>query len=397
MPVIWSPDGQLNVAHDPSDLPETASQGGVQSGALTRAKNVRLDERGKAIVRDGSSVINASAMGASVNWLEVQAGTRYSFAGTVIYENEVSLATGLTDAEWSAIQYSPYNDATPNVFALNGTDRKRIEDGAVAEWGIEAPTLAPTLSVGVGSGLTGQYNAKYTYVRKVDDVVVCESNPSPAADISVVLSGQSLSVAVTQPTDPQVTHIRVYRTSAGGLTYNYDSEIAASTRYSYSFTHDWEETDDYITGTGYHWSLTTDAVTISDGTGGTGSGGGSTPSARVAISDQLSFVVGDDAGYRLDSDGSAYRRLGSTAYTAISGEWLLTGSNSDYEARATLVSGSTPSTGTLDSWLGLGTDRTWTLTSTSSAQSVLTIEIRDATTLEVLDSATITLETESLA
>lgn len=397
MAILFSPDGALNIAHDPADLPEAAGDTGSRSGAMTRCKNLRLDERGKAKTRDGSAALNGSAMGDGANWLEVQAGTRYAFAGTVIYEDETSLETGLTDAVWSAMQYSAYNDATPNVFALNGTDRKRIEDGAVYEWGLEAPTIAPTLAIGIGTGLTGKYNAKYTYVRKVDGVVVAESNPSPAASVPVVLADQSMSVTVTQPDDTQVTHIRVYRTSTNGEVYNYDSEISAGTRYTYAYVHDWEESEDYVAGNGYHWTTTAD-VTISDGTGSAPSGGSSSSSGRVNISDAGPYVYASgSAAYKLGSDGKAYYTADSASYVAISGQWLITGSNSDYECRATKVSGSTPTTGTIGSWESLGSDRAWTLAVPTSGTrySVLTIEIRAASTEVVLVTATVELTAES--
>lgn len=399
MALYFSPDGALNVAADPSDLPQTSSDAGILSGAMVRCKNLRLEESGKARTRDGSTKLNGTPLAAGVNWLEVQAGTRYAFAGTAIYEDEVSIATGLTDAEWTAMQYNPYNDPTPNIFATNGTDRKRIEDSVVSEWGIAAPTVAPTLAVGTGKGLTGEYNAIYTYVRKVGSVVVAESNPSDPADNGVVLADQSLAVAVTQPDDTQVTHIRVYRTQDGGESYFLDSEIPASTLYAYGYMHDWEESEAYIEGTGYHFT-TTSTVAISDGTTSESSGGEPGGSGLVSISDHSAFRVTvtpspATAAYKLDNDGIAYYKGPATSYTAISGTWLLSGAVADYEARATIVSG-TLTSGTTGSWLSLATDREWVRTSLSGyAQCVLTVEIRNATTLEVLDAATITLTSEA--
>ena len=396
MAVFWSPSGDLNVAHDPSDLPEQVDGNNIASGAMVRCKNLRLDERGKARTRDGSTKLNASAITTSLTWLEVQAGVRYAFGGGIIYEDETSLVSGLATSAWSAIQYNPFNDPTPNIFALNGTDRKRIEDGEVLEWGIEAPTIAPTLTVGTGKGLTGEYNAKYTYVRKVGTVVVAESDPSPAASATIILSDQSLSAAITQPSDLQVTHIRLYRTQNGGETYLFDSEIPALTAYAYGYIHDWEATDEYIVGNGYHFTTTSD-VEISDGTG-TGASGETGAGGSVAISDQNTMVFDASsatAGYRLDSDSSAYRTNSSGTYVAIGGEWRLQGVVADYEARATLVSGSSP-TGTLGSWLALSSDRTWSITSTSGYDTcTLTIEIRSAASQAVLDTATIILQVEA--
>jgi len=255
---FFSPDGSLNVAVDASDLPETEGR----SGALVRCKNMRTNEAGKAITRDGSAKLNSSALEDSIWLIEEQAGARFTFSGTQIYEDESSIDTGLTDAQWSSIKYNAFNDTTDNIFALNGTDRKRIESSTVYEWGIDAPTVAPTLATGHGVGLTGQYNVKYTYVRKVGSVIVTESNPSPAADDSIVLTNQSLAVSITESSDTQVTHIRLYRTLANGIIYYLDSEVTANLTIAYGYSEEFEATDVYIADDGYKF-------TIEDDTNGT--------------------------------------------------------------------------------------------------------------------------------
>jgi hypothetical protein len=254
MTIIFSPSGSLDVAKDPSELPEVADQNNFMSGAMVRCKNLRLNEQGKAKTRDGSAKLNATAI-ASITWIEVQATVRYSFAGTAIYADEASIATGLANAQWAAIQYNAFNDTTQQVFALNGTDRKRIQGSTVYEWGIAAPSAGPTVRSGAGAGLTGEYNARYTYVRKVSSTVVAESDPSPAATTSAVLVNSSLAITPTQPTDPQVTHIRFYRTTANGVTYSFAGEVAINSTYDYGYAHNFEESDEYESGTGYKFTI----------------------------------------------------------------------------------------------------------------------------------------------
>jgi hypothetical protein len=249
----FNPTGSLNVAVDASDL---------QDGDLVRCKNMRIDQQGLAKTRDGSAKLNSSAINTEMWWLEEMAGSRYAFSGTDIYEDESSIDSDVTSAQWAAIQYNSFNDSTKQIFALNGTDRKRITSGVVNEWGIAAPETAPTLGIGSGEGLTGQYNAKYTYVRKVGTALVAESNPSPAADTAQVLANQSLSVGFTQSSDSQVTHARLYRTLAGGSLYYIDIEIPVNITYTHGYVQDWESDDAYIAGDGYKF-------TIADSTHGT--------------------------------------------------------------------------------------------------------------------------------
>lgn len=260
MTVFFNPTGTLNISWDAADLEGQSDGNNEQSGMMTRCKNLRVNQNGQLKTRDGTTTVNATAMHQDIWLVEEMStlGTRYTFAGTTIYEDESSLETGLTSAQWSAIQYNAFNDTTKQIYALNGTDRKRITAGAVNEWGIAAPATAATLSTGSGAGLTGTYKARYTYVRKVGNAVVAESNPSPVSD-PIVLADQSLVVNVTEPTDTQVTHIRLYRTLNGGDLYYLDSEIATGSN-AYGYVHPWEATDTpaYISGTGYKFTITDD-------------------------------------------------------------------------------------------------------------------------------------------
>lgn len=254
MSIIFDATGALNVAADPSDLPQSGDAINITSDALTRCKNLRINQKGIAKTRDGSTKLNASAIATAIWWIEEQVGVRYTFAGTAIYRNESSIQTGLTSAQWAAAKYNAFNDTTQQIFALNGTDRKRIQASSVYEWGITAPVDAPTLSVGDGIGLTGRFNAKYTYLRKVGAVVVAESNPSPYADDYITLDNKSLLVSVTASGDAQVTHIRLYRTEADGVIYYRDQEIPTGS-FVYGYSESFEKTDAYLSGEGYKFTI----------------------------------------------------------------------------------------------------------------------------------------------
>lgn len=282
MAVKFKPTGFLNISADPSVLPSASDGKNESSGEMTRCTNMHLDAPGAAVTRRGSSKVHVSALDQLVPHLLVEmAGDRYAFAGTKIYRNEASIATGLTSSRWSAIEYSAFNVTTQSIFAVNGTDRKRITGSTVAEWGIDAPASAPTLNSGDITGYAytyaweGTYHAtmnsyqigttrnnyqclfdweqsiavadaspnyhlwffegsgtysdkdrigvKYTYCRKSGSTLECESNPSPPAYTEGV---SLLKVAWSASADAQVTHVRVYRTLAAGAIYYYAGEYA---------------------------------------------------------------------------------------------------------------------------------------------------------------------------
>jgi hypothetical protein len=99
------------------------------------------------------------------------------------------------------------------------------------------------------------------------------------------------------------------------------------------------------------------------------------------------------AGFELTSGGIGQRVVNATPTTLFT--WLRSGSAGDYECRMSNVSG-TVSTGTVGSWLLLSSTRGWGVSKSGVGIKtyVGTLEIRDASTLVVLASCTITLTAE---
>ena len=227
MSVIFKPSGSLDTSSAATDLPEQAIGNTGVSEALARSKNLNNDRIGFVETRAGSKVIGNSAINEVPNFISVQAGARYAFCSTSIFKDESSIASSLASGndQYSVIQYNQFNDTSEMMYAVNGAVRKRIDGTSVFEWGIEPPTDAATLGVGTGSGLTGSYKVRYTYVRKVGTTIVSESNPSPESSAQA-MSDQALRVTFTASSDAQVTHVRVYRTLANGEIHFVDQDVA---------------------------------------------------------------------------------------------------------------------------------------------------------------------------
>lgn len=217
--MIFKPTGTLNVTTDPTIIGD---------GDMQRCKNLRIDKNGIAKTRDAKAKLNETAISMPSKIIE-QIGNRYSL-GASIYKNESSISSGYSSTDkWDAILYNPYNSTTQSIYASNITYQKRIENETVYKWGIAAPTSAPTIAIGSSTGLTGDYNAKYSYCRKEGSVVVSESNLSDAASAAVTLANQSLSITWSASSDSQVTHVRIYRTLTDGEVYYHDQDIAIGT------------------------------------------------------------------------------------------------------------------------------------------------------------------------
>lgn len=124
-------------------------------------------------------------------------------------------------------------------------------------------------------------------------------------------------------------------------------------------------------------------------------GGGNVTLNAATVSENGTAV--QTTSYRISSDGFVYHG-DNGAYTSRY-RWTAE-PVTNYEARVTLVSGDSPSGSTVGSWLALSTTRTWSIVASiandGSVFSTLSVEIRDATSLAVVATATITIIAERL-
>lgn len=112
--------------------------------------------------------------------------------------------------------------------------------------------------------------------------------------------------------------------------------------------------------------------------------------AAAILTDGSPFSYGSGirtASYKIDADGYVYHSDNGT-YTQQYA-WKQSGSASDFDAYATVLSGSV--SGTTGSWVNLGTDREWSVVDASNdgidETAEMTVQIRNASTLAVLATA----------
>lgn len=116
----------------------------------------------------------------------------------------------------------------------------------------------------------------------------------------------------------------------------------------------------------------------------------------VSVDDVTISPTNASSTYRLESSGAVSKTTASGGTTSL-GDWIspTSAAGANYEVRATVNSGSL-SSGTTGSWTALSSNQLWVRQQTSIGTSScnLTIEIRHATTLVVLNTASITLNAE---
>lgn len=103
-----------------------------------------------------------------------------------------------------------------------------------------------------------------------------------------------------------------------------------------------------------------------------------------------------EAGFHLDNDRNAYM-IGGFGGTRVLYQWLPSGDAANYQVLASVVSGAIP-TGPLDAYVGLETDRLWTISNGGggNVSTVLQITIQDKATSTVHATAQVTLTAKNV-
>lgn len=166
---------------------------------------------------------------------------RYRVAGQTLYRDETAIFTSLSSNLFTTIvPFRPLLDDSLWAFVVDESGMKKDDGTNTFTWGIAASTTAPTAQAGTDNGsLAGDYTLRYTYLRKTSTGQIAhESNPSPVSN-TATLTNHAVLADIADSSDSQVTHVRVYRTVAGGSLHLFDVEISASTK-EHGYCFDWE-------------------------------------------------------------------------------------------------------------------------------------------------------------
>jgi hypothetical protein len=148
----------------------------------------------------------------------VQSGDEFycvSADGTQV-EGPLVMPAGVTVDGTIRAQYSILNQKVIITRAVTPSVWMDPETFIVRKLSVTAPTAAPTLAAGSGTGLTGSVYGAYSYVVHINGVVVQESPLSPLS-AEVVLANDDIDWSALVPsTDAAVTGYRLYRTVQGG-------------------------------------------------------------------------------------------------------------------------------------------------------------------------------------
>lgn len=254
-------------------------------------------------------------------------------------------------------------------------------------WSVFSGSLPPGLTLNTSTGaLTGtpSANGSYSFTIRVTDSIGQTANSAQSVTVAA-----NLTISGTLASATQGVSYSSSLTASGGHGGNSWSIASGSLPAGLSIN----SSTGAIAGTPSSTGTSSFTVRVTDGQGFSADSAQSITvgaAASVSITDQLITdpVDGGSAGYLLQSNGEAFTQTTLSGGIRIPGEWLVAGSASQFEVRATVNFGTVTGTAT-GSWLSLGTTRNWVRNNNGDAQ--IFVQIRSASTLTVLDSATVDL------
>jgi len=132
----------------------------------------------------------------------------------------------ISNSEWMAnADVNDYLEYQSKLYWTNSGLAQKYNGTTISNLGIAAPTVAPVVTVGAAGVLTGTYQYVYTYYNVADGT---ESAPSPIS-LEVAPTAQQVTASVVASTDPQVSHIWIYRIGTSILDLTKVVELSNTT------------------------------------------------------------------------------------------------------------------------------------------------------------------------
>lgn len=157
-----------------------------------------------------------------------------SVSGNKLYQVNITDGT-LTELYTLTGDHEVFGCTANGKFWLSsGADNVKVEyvsAGTLAAYrvGIAAPTGFTASAVAGGSLALGVYSVYASYARKVGGTIVLHSAPQSCGTVTLSGGNQTIRVAATASTDPQVGAICVWLTEANGATVYFFGEFANTT------------------------------------------------------------------------------------------------------------------------------------------------------------------------
>lgn len=203
-----------------NDLPAEGMALSAEGVDLVAGANVDMDDRGGLSRRGGYSLtvagsdmhsLFATADGRTVLVIDGTELKRVTDNGATVATIGSGLAAGARMSYW---------EHQGRVYHCNGVNSGVYEAGNVRNWGVRRPA-DPAVAATGGALPAGRYAVALTFVCADGS----ESGAGPGSDITLDAPG-GIAVNVVASTNPRVTHVNVYCTTADGGAFYRAGSVA---------------------------------------------------------------------------------------------------------------------------------------------------------------------------
>lgn len=197
--------------------------------------NCYFDHYGRIVKRKGYTQYNESSLGVGRvqgmhRFYSADGAKRFLVAHNgYIYEIDDAAPHSATQINSSQLSGSDvyFVNYHNKCYLVTGADGVKKYDGTnFRSVGIEPPASGPSGVASAGGSLSaGTYYVKYTFV----DEDGFESNPSPESSAITANANDKITLTIATSSDPKVVARRIYRTTANGALYYFDTEVSDNT------------------------------------------------------------------------------------------------------------------------------------------------------------------------
>lgn len=213
----------------------------MPAGTLRRAVGVNAIKTGTLRSRWGSTLIASLAAHSLYRFR----GSRFVGSGSVLFRDGVAIQGSLSGSRLRFVRMAPMPGDEDYLFVAGGSVPGKVPlfkvapNGAVSQWGIDAPLTNFAAAAGAAGVLNGTYQYAVTFLNSTTG---SRSNPNPAmfalppaTPVTVTPANQVVNLTVIPiSSDPQVTRRELWRTFANQGVFFKLAEIANNTATTYT-------------------------------------------------------------------------------------------------------------------------------------------------------------------
>jgi hypothetical protein len=220
----------------------------VRMDVLADGLNTEMTNRSTIGRRPGYSRYCSAAFGASDYPLNFHSFRNLSGAVKLLVDtpNRVNVFTptaqSLLFLKTPGSSRTRFCTVANSVFMVNGVDTKRYDGTNLSDIGIDAPALAPTITI-IGGSLSPIKGYKWCYAYR-DDNAQHEGTASPFSASTLGQTNKNFTLQGPMSTDPRVTSIVIYRILDGGSIYYKVASVTNTGSGNWTYTD--SSTDDQI-------------------------------------------------------------------------------------------------------------------------------------------------------